>query len=358
MSVHIRPQVAALPSYIPGKKLNSADAVKLSSNENPYPAPPSVVAAARQAMEQPGRYPDMFATELCEHLGKIYGIDPSLVVAGNGSTAVISHTVCAVAGPGDQVVMPWRSFEAYPIIVRSSGAQDIAVPLLPDGRHDLPALVRAVNTNPKVRCVMLCSPNNPTGCIITRSELAQFLAQIPSTVLVLLDEAYLDFVTDPQGANGLDFLASHQNLVLLRTFSKAYQLAGLRVGYLLASDPTLAGAVRAVATPFGVNRGAEAAALAALKEESYRLSTVSKIVAQRERLLGCLRERGWDIPQAQGNFFYLPYPGLVDQIVQACASKAITVRPFQGEGVRVSVGLPEENSRFLEAIGDLVPENR
>jgi histidinol-phosphate aminotransferase len=234
--VPLRPAVAALPAYVPGGRVApGAAAFKLSSNENPYPPLPSVVAAIADAAADVNRYPDMYATELVEALADRLGVTAAEVVVGNGSVAVLAHVLQTVVEPGDEVVYPWRSFEAYPIAVAVAGGTSVQVPLLTGegrGRLDLRAMAAAVTE--RTRVVLVCTPNNPTGPVVHRDEVDAFLAAVPSDVLVVLDEAYLEFVRDPQAPDGLAVYAKHPNVVLLRTFSKAYGLAGLRVGYAVA----------------------------------------------------------------------------------------------------------------------------
>ena len=227
--VPLRPALADLPPYVPGARVPvGAAAFKLSSNENPYPPLPSVVLAISDAAEDVNRYPDMYATELVGAIAASLGVAPENIVAGCGSVAVLGHVLTAVCQPGDEVVVPWRSFEAYPIAVTLAGARGVHVPVGDDGRLDLEAMAAAVT--PRTRVVLVCTPNNPTGPAVHADELATFLAAVPKDVLVVLDEAYVEFVRDPQAPDGLAVFAEHPNVVLLRTFSKAFGLAGLRVG--------------------------------------------------------------------------------------------------------------------------------
>ncbi|WP_034492796.1 aminotransferase class I/II-fold pyridoxal phosphate-dependent enzyme, partial [Actinomyces sp. oral taxon 171] len=265
-TVRIRPDVAALPTYVPGARPDAAAAAqiaKLSSNELPYPPQDAVVEAITRAATGVNRYPEMTGETLMQALARRWGVEAEQVVVGNGSVALIQHLLDAVCRPGDEVVIPWRSFEAYPICVAVAGARAVRVPLTTDARHDVPAMLAAIT--PRTRVVMACTPNNPTGTILTADELAELVAGVPRDVVVLIDEAYLDFVTDPRAGDALTLLAGAPNLVVSRTFSKAHALAGMRVGYLVC-EPVLAAAIGSVATPFGVNLPAQAAAVAALGE--------------------------------------------------------------------------------------------
>lgn len=346
--VPLRPAVAALPAYVPGARVApGAAAYKLSSNENPYPPLPSVVAAIADAAADVNRYPDMYATELTEALAADLGVGADQVVVGNGSVAVLAHVLQTVVEPGDEVVYPWRSFEAYPIAVAVAGGTSVQVPLQAGagaGRLDLPAMAAAITE--RTRVVMVCTPNNPTGPVVHRDELETFLAAVPSDVLVVLDEAYLEFVRDPEAPDGLAVHAQHPNVVLLRTFSKAYGLAGLRVGYAVAR-PRLAAGIRAVSTPFGVSHIAQRTALASLAARDELLQRVDHLVADRARLVEGLRDQGWALPESQANFVWFDLGERTMQRAEEARAAGAIVRPFAGEGLRVSVGEPEATDLFL-----------
>ncbi|MCU1430967.1 MAG: aminotransferase [Actinotalea sp.] len=344
--VPLRAAVETLPAYVPGARAGAdRHAYKLSSNENPFPPLASVRAAVERAASQLNRYPDMFATELGEALAVKHGVSPAGVVAGCGSVAVLGHVLEAFCDAGDEVVHAWRSFEAYPIAIRLQGAVPVPVPLLLDGRHDLPAMAAAVTD--RTRVVLVCSPNNPTGPAVTHSELAGFLASVPDHVLVVLDEAYVEFVRHEDPVRSEEVLARHLNVVVLRTFSKAYGLAALRVGYAV-THPDLARAVRTASTPFGVNHLAQVGALASLEAEDELLERVERVVEERDRLVAGLREQGWSVPDTQANFVWLPTgAGTADLAAQGAAG-GVLVRPFAGEGLRITVGETAANDRVLE----------
>ncbi|MDR3202224.1 MAG: aminotransferase class I/II-fold pyridoxal phosphate-dependent enzyme, partial [Bifidobacteriaceae bacterium] len=240
----------------------------------------------------------------------------------------------------------WRSFEAYPLLVALAGADSVQVPITDDAaRHDFAALASAITD--RTRVILLCSPNNPTGPAIRQGELADFLGAVPSDVLVVLDEAYVQFITDPEAARFEALDKDFPNLVSLRTFSKAYGLAGLRVGYAIAR-PRIAEAVRAASTPFGVNAAAQLAARVSLGMGEAMRERVAVIVGQRERMAEALRGQGWNLPDAQGNFVWLPLGAQSAPFAQAAAAAGILVRPFDGEGVRVTAGEPEAIDALLE----------
>src|SRR3954471_24509262 len=300
----LRAVLAAIPRYVPGRPAAVNDervTFKLSSNENPYPPLPSVLEAVARAAETLNRYPDMGSARLVEAIAARLAVPAECVVPGTGSVALLGHLVQSVCDEGDEVVFAWRSFEAYPIVTQVCGARPVPVPLTPDARHDLPAMADAVTA--RTRLILVCSPNNPTGPTVHAEELEAFLARVPRDVLVAFDEAYVEFVRDEKGPDGVELWRRHPNLAVLRTFSKAYGLAGLRVGYVVA-HPGVADAVRATAVPFGVSTLAQEAAVASLAAEAELLERVDAIVAERERVVAALRGQGWQVPDAQGNFVW------------------------------------------------------
>jgi histidinol-phosphate aminotransferase len=317
----------------------------LASNESPFGPTPRVVEAIARAAGDANRYPDPTSSALVERLAEHVGVPAPMIALGTGSVALCTQLATAAAGPGDEIVFAWRSFEAYPIVTGAAGATAVPVPLLPDARHDLPAMAAAVG--PATRLVFLCSPNNPTGPVLRHDEVVAFLDAVPQDLLVVLDEAYWEYVTDPARADGVALARQRRNVIALRTFSKAFGLAGLRVGYGVG-DPALVARLRLVALPFGVSRLAEAAAVAALDDAPAALANVAATIAERERVVAALAEAGWSVPQAQGNFVWLPLGSDSEAFADACRAAGFTVRAFPGDGVRVSIGEPEANRRFVD----------
>jgi histidinol-phosphate aminotransferase len=336
-------RLGSIPAYQAGRRAPSG-AYKLSSNENPFPPLPGVLAAIADASAEVNRYPDFATSALVDALSQRHGLPAECVSVSTGSVAVLQAICSAFASTGDEVVHAWRSFEAFPIVVTVSGATPVAVPLRPDETHDLAAMRDAITD--RTRVVVLCSPNNPTGTVIRHDALASFLADVPPRVVVVLDEAYLEFVRSPHAADGESLLSDHDNLVVLRTFSKAFGLAGLRVGYAIAGAP-VATAIRKAQTPFGVTTVAERAALASLAAEPELLERVGVVVAERERVLAHLRRQDWAVTPSQGNFVWLRLGDGSVRFARACEAAGIVVRPFAGEGVRVTIGEPPANDRFL-----------
>lgn len=350
-----RPHVARIPAYIPGRPPTPRPGLttyKLSSNENPYPPLPGVVEAANAAVATMNRYPDMGSTALYGALAARLGVPAERLAAATGSVALIYQTLAAFCDPGDEVVYAWRSFEAYPIAVTTAGATSVQVPVTAEGRHDIPAMLAAVTD--RTRVVMVCTPNNPTGPAVTRTELDALLAAVPPHVVVVVDEAYVEFVRMDDAVDGLAVQREHPNVVLFRTFSKAYGLAGFRVGYAVATEE-IATALRAVSLPFGVSGVAQAAAVASLAAEPELLARVAALVAERDRLVAGLAAVGWDVPEPQGNFVWFGLGDRAADFAAAAEEAGIVVRPFAGEGARVSVGEPEANDRVVRVASAFAP---
>ncbi|BAJ74624.1 histidinol-phosphate/aromatic aminotransferase and cobyric acid decarboxylase [Microbacterium testaceum StLB037] len=341
----IRPEIAALPAYRQGRQA-SADAFKLSSNENPFDPLPGVLEAI-QAASGINRYPDATASRLRERLAARHGVSPDDVHVGAGSVSLLAQLLLATSGPGDEVVYAWRSFEAYPSLVAVAGATSVQVPLTEDFRHDLPAMAAAITE--RTRLVIVCSPNNPTGPTVTHDDFAAFVDAVPADVLIVLDEAYAEFVTEPASVEGdrVRAIIARPNIVILRTFSKAYGLAGLRVGYAVGHTRVL-DAARSTAIPLSVTAAAEEAALASLAVESELLERVRVIAERRDRLVARLREAGWSVPDAQGNFVWLPAGERTLEVAAAFEDAGLVVRPFAGDGVRISIGEEESLDRIVE----------
>nr|WP_194716795.1 histidinol-phosphate transaminase [Microbacterium sp. CFBP 13617] len=348
----IRPEIAALPAYRQGRQA-SPDAFKLSSNENPFDPLPGVLEAIQGATGI-NRYPDATAARLRERLAARHGVSPDDVHVGAGSVSLLAQLLLATSGPGDEVVYAWRSFEAYPSLVAVAGATSVPVPLTADFRHDLPAMAAAVTD--RTRLIIVCSPNNPTGPTVTHDEFAAFVDSVPADVLIVLDEAYAEFVTDPASVEGdrVRAIIARPNIVVLRTFSKAYGLAGLRVGYAIGHTRVL-DAARSTAIPLSVTAAAEEAALASLRAESELLERVTVIAQRRDGLVARLREAGWPVPDTQGNFVWLPAGERAVEVAAAFEEAGLVVRPFAGDGVRISIGEEESLDRIVEAAASVAP---
>ena len=357
MSVgRVRPAVAAMASYRPGKSAAQAedehgitDAIKLASNENPYPPVPAVVEAIAAAAGDVNRYGDHRAADLRAAIAGWLDVDVDRVAAGCGSVGLLQQLLLAYVDPGDEVVYPWPSFEAYPIDVQLTGGVEVTVPLV-DHTFDLEAVAAAVTDRTKL--VLLANPNNPTGTAVHVDQLRRLVEQVPGDVLVVVDEAYREFVTADLGDPITDLQPGHPNVVVLRTFSKAFGLAALRTGYAVA-DPEVVVELDKVLIAFAVNHLAQVASLAAIAARDEVQAVVDRITAERDRVVASLRADGWDLPDAHANFVYLPLGSRTDAVFPEMEKRGVVVRPFPGVGMRVTIGTPAQNDRFLATLAEV-----
>lgn len=357
MSVgRIRPSVVSLPVYKPGKAAVQAeeehgitDAIKLASNENPYAPIPAVVEAIRAAATTVNRYPDHGAVALRGAIAQWLGIGRERIATGPGSVGLLRQVCMAYLDPGDEAVFPWVSFEAYPIFTTEMGAVPVRVPLV-DHAFDLGAVADAVTERTKL--VLLATPNNPTGTAVSTGQIGRLLARIPDDVVVVVDEAYREFADPALGDPVADLVPHHRNVVVLRTFSKAYGLAGLRLGYAVG-DPELIVDIDKLLLPFSTNSLVQAAALAAIEHVDDIRPRLELLVAERHRLVQALTGAGWKLPDAQANFVFLSLGARTADVYLALERKGVVTRPFAGEGLRVTVGSPEENDRFLATLAEV-----
>lgn len=343
-----RAALAALPPYVPGRRASSPRTAPLAANESHYPPLPQVLASVGTALGRVNRYPDALGADLRHAIADVHGVDADRVVVGPGSLGVLQQIVIAMCEPGDEVVFAWRSFEAYPLVATLAGARAVPVPLRDDESHDLAAMAAAVGDHTRV--VLLCSPNNPTGVALAHSAVERFLNQLPSHVLVVIDEAYAEFVTDPSAVRGSALLERHPNVCVMRTFSKAYGLAGLRVGYALA-DPVVAEGLRRAGLPFAVNTIAQHAAIACLAAAAQLDERVTAVTAERDRVECAVRALGWRIPAGQANFVWLRADeARRTELVDAFTRADILVRGYPDDGVRVTLADPATNDRVLAVL--------
>jgi histidinol-phosphate aminotransferase len=345
--VKIRESISQLPGYKAGGKAQPVAGLapyKLSSNENPLNPLPSVVAVIAEAAASINRYPDPLASELTEKLADKLSVPAGAIALGTGSVGVCQQIVQALCDAGDEVIYAWRSFEAYPIITSIAGAISVRVALTPTGEHDLAAMAAAITE--RTRVIFICTPNNPTGTIVHQRDLDSFMTKVPKNVLVVIDEAYIEFNRDAEAIDGLASLNRYSNVGILRTFSKAYGLAGLRVGYFVG-PAAVAEAVKKTAVPFGVSSLAQAAAISSLDQEVELLDRVESLVQLRNWFESELTKLGFQLLPSQANFVWLALGRRTDEFFQACNEVAVAVRPFTGEGVRISIGEREALERLL-----------
>ncbi|MGW0891427.1 histidinol-phosphate transaminase [Saccharopolyspora sp. NPDC002578] len=344
MTVRIRADLDQLPAYVAGRTV--AGSLKLASNEVSAGPLPSVTEAIARAAGEVHRYPDMGATRLTDALATRLDVDPARIAVGCGSVGLCEQLVQITCTTEDSVVYPWRSFEAYPIMSHIVGATQIQVPLTAEHALDLDAMAAAIT--PDTRLVFVCSPNNPTGPAVRRAELERFLDSVRSDVLVVLDEAYREFVTDPDVPDGVELAARYDNVLVLRTFSKAYGLAGLRIGYAIGPEH-VAEALRKVCVPFSVNAVGQAAALASLDAQDELRARCAAIASERVRVRDELLALGFEVPETQANFVWLPLGDRAAEFSEHCLTERVVVRAFAGSGVRITIGDTGENDTLLAA---------
>ena len=345
LSPRFRPVLDTFPAYKPGKAPIAAagEAHKLSSNESPYGPLPSVIEVIAEAGGSVNRYPDNGAEALIGALAERFAVPAGHVAVGCGSVGVLKQLIEAVSDPGSEVLYAWRSFEAYPMLADLAGLTSVRVPLR-QATHDLAAMAAAIT--PQTRLVLVCNPNNPTGTVVREPELTEFIDQVPADCLVVLDEAYREYIRDPGVPDGIDLYRDRPNVAVLRTFSKAYGLAGLRVGFLIGQE-AVAEAVRKTMLPFTVSSVAQAAAIASLSAENELLERVEAVVKERDRVTAALRAEGWTVPDTEANFVWLGLGEHTMRFAESCDAAGIAVRPFAGDGARISIGTSAANDAFL-----------
>jgi histidinol-phosphate aminotransferase len=363
MTVTFAEKLARIPGYQAGvpkgqapEAIAAGEIAQLASNESPFSPHPKVVDAIRAAATAMNRYPDPGATLLRQRIAERYKTEPGRVAVGNGSCEILLAAAEALCEPGAEIVYAWPSFSMYPYLAALSGAGEIRVPLGEGEVHDLEAMASEVTA--ATQLAIVCNPNNPTGTHLSAAQIAAFCERLPAHVTIVLDEAYVEFQTDDDPDATIDLLASFPNLVVLRTFSKVYGLAGLRVGFAIGSAKFRA-AVDAVRQPFSVNALAQAAAAEAILHQDDVHRRVEETLVQRVRVEEGLRELGLKTAATQANFSWIDLADADEkEIVAGLGERQIAVRagtPLGGPGhIRVSYGTPAENDRFLAALGELL----
>ncbi|RLC30318.1 MAG: histidinol-phosphate transaminase [Deltaproteobacteria bacterium] len=365
MKINVPEHILSIAPYTPGKPIEELEreygiqnSVKLASNENPLGPSPMAVAAAVKALNNLHRYPDGAAHDLSAKLAGRLGVNPENIVLGNGSDEVIALLAQALLRPGDEVVIPRPSFLMYDITVRSVGATPVYVPLT-ELHIDLDAVKESITA--ATRMIFICSPNNPTGTVVCKSDMERFLADLPENIVVVLDEAYLEFVRDPDAAKGNDYIDESRPLVSLRTFSKAYGLAGMRVGYGIMPS-VLSNLLHRIRLPFNVSLPAQAAAGAALDDDGFLEKSVCLVHEGLEFLYHALDEMGLGYFPTQTNFFLVDVARDAHDVFEKLLGHGIIVRSMRSYGyneyLRVNVGLPEENRRFVTALAEVLDRAR
>ncbi|MDI1253466.1 histidinol-phosphate transaminase [Thermomonas sp.] len=365
-----RPGVRELRAYDPGHDLVSlrrrfaqtaqTQLVELGSNENPYGASPRARDAIVDALAGIHLYPDPLGGDLKRALATFHGIETSRLLLGNGSHELLMQLAQVFAGPGDEVVASRFGFAVYALAAQAAGASFRPAPALPRGHamqhgHDLAELGAAIG--PRTKLVYLANPNNPTGTWFAANAFAAFMASVPTNVIVVVDEAYAEFVTAPDYASALLLVERYPNLVVTRTFSKAYALAGLRVGFAIA-DPGLITLMERVRESFNVNALGLAAAEAALGDGAHLQASIAGNAAQREALSNGLRERGLHVSPSQTNFLLVAFGERAAQVEAGLVSRGVVLRPMGGYGLgeylRITVGTAPENERLLATLDEVL----
>jgi len=363
MTVTFAEKLARIPGYQAGvptgqapEAIAAGGIAQLASNESPFPPHPKVVEAIRAAAGAMNRYPDPDATLLRRRLAERYETEPGRVAVGNGSCEILLAAAEALCEPGAEILYAWPSFSMYPHLAALTGARDIRVPLAEGEVHDLEAMAAEVTA--ATQLAIVCNPNNPTGTYLPAAEVAAFCERVPSHVTIVLDEAYIELQTVDDPDTTVDLLADFPNLVVLRTFSKVYGLAGLRVGLALGSAKFRA-AVDAVRQPFSVNALAQAAAAEAILHQDDVERRVERTLVERVRVEAGLSELGLATAETQTNFSWVDLGDAEEgEVVAALAERSIAVRPGTPLGdpghIRVSYGIPAENDRFLDALAKIL----
>ena len=357
MPIRVHPDIAKLVPYSPGKPLDELErelgihgAVKLASNENPLGPSPKALAALDERKETVHLYPDGGAHDLTRALADRWKVSGDHVVVGNGSDEIISLLVKTFVSPGEEAVMADHTFVMYKLAVTGGHGVCVEVPLK-DWRHDLPAMARAVTG--RTRVVFVCNPNNPTGTMVTRDEVREFMAAVPDDVIVVFDEAYYEYVRDPHYPDTLDYVRQNRPVVVLRTFSKIYGLAGLRIGYGITT-PEIVEYLHRVRNPFNANTLAQVAARAALGDEQHVAASRALNEAEMASVDNGLRALGLAPLPSQANFLFFDTHRNGRDVFDRLLREGIIVRHLGGSMLRVTIGRPEENRRFLKALSHVM----
>jgi histidinol-phosphate aminotransferase len=357
MPLTVHPNIASLSPYVPGKPIEELErelgitrAIKLASNENPCGPSPKGVAVLGEIGPTLHRYPDGGGRRLRVALAERWKLTPDHVILGNGSDEIIGLLVRAVMTPGDEAVMADQTFVIYKTEVTAAHGVPIEVPLKA-WRHDLTAMADAVT--PRTRLLFICNPNNPTGTMVTAAEVERLMARLPEHVVVVFDEAYYEYVRSREFPDSLAYVKQNRHAVVLRTFSKIYGLAGLRIGYGLSS-PEIVGYLDRVRPPFNANSVAQRAALAALGDEEHLARSRSVTESGLAALQAGLRNLGFEPVPSEANFVYFDVGRDGKQVFERLLREGIIIRHIEGHMLRVTVGLPEENQRFLQALATVV----
>ena len=357
----VNPHILGIKPYQPGKpveelerELGVSGAIKVASNENPIGPSPKALAAMRDALDDMNRYPDGAAFSLRAKLAERYGVGHDQLVFGCGADEVLELLAKSFLAPGAEVVYAWPSFAMYPVIIQGMGATGVPVPLDEDLQHDLDAMAKAIT--PKTKMVIVCNPNNPTGTCFGRDAFESFVEKLPEDLILVVDEVYWDFARSDDFPDTLGCIARRPGTISVRSFSKLYGLAGLRIGFGI-SDPELADYLNRARHPFNVNRLAEVAALAALDDTEHVEQTLRRNREGADAISEALTALGLQVWPTDTNFILVKSDRPGTELYDALLRKGVIVRPLPGTGldhhVRVTIGTPAENARLIDAMRDL-----
>jgi histidinol-phosphate aminotransferase len=355
--INIAENIRSISPYVPGKpieelerELGISGSIKLASNENPLGPSPKAVAAVKKAVEGLNRYPDGSGFYLSQALAAKYGVDLNQVILGNGSNELIELAVRTFVQPGDEIISADPSFVVYKMITQAGGGTNIIVPCK-DMRHDLDAMAERIT--PKTRIVFIANPNNPTGTINTSAELDRFMGRVPDHVIVALDEAYFEYVTHADYPDSLDHLKEGKNVLALRTFSKIYGLAGLRIGYGITT-PEIAELMNKVRQPFNTNSLAQIGAVAALADRKHVEKSIAINNEGKQFLYQTFQRLGIKFIPTEANFIMFETGLDGRELYTALLKQGVIIRPMGGNRLRVTIGTPAENKRFVEELEKVV----
>lgn len=363
--IKVSPDIAGIIPYPPGKPMEELErelgikgSIKLASNENPLGPSRKAVAAIRKGVEKIQRYPDGAGYYLKEALANKWKVDSSQVAIGNGSNEIIELLVRTFILPGDEAIMARPSFSLYRLMITAGHGTPVQIPLK-EGRHDLTEMAKAIT--PKTKLIFICNPNNPTGTIVRKKEVVRFLLRVPKRILVVFDEAYAEYATDAEFPQTIDFLREGASVIFLRTFSKIYGLAGLRIGYGISS-PEVIDYMNRVRQPFNTNLPAQQGALAALSDEGHVAKSLRINQEGKEYLYRQFDEIGLTYLPSETNFIYFDLngsdPSLGKKIFTSLLQKGVIIRHLEGLHLRVTIGLPKENQRFIKSLREALSEKR
>lgn len=353
MALKVHPDIASLVPYVPGKPIEELQrelglprAIKLASNENPIGPSPKALAVLAETASTLHRYPDGGAFRLRGALAHRWKVTPDQVILGNGSDELLGLLARAFLSPGDEAVMAEQTFVIYKMEVQAAHGVVVEVPQK-HWHHDLPAMAAAITD--KTRLLFVCNPNNPTGTMATKTEVAALMARVPDHVVVVFDEAYYEYVRHPEFPESIDYVKAGRSVIVLRTFSKIYGLAGLRIGYGITS-PEIAGYLNRIRPPFNANSMAQQAALAALEDEAHVTASRSLTHSEMDKVRRQLQRLGFEALPSEANFLYFDAKRDGREVFNALLREGIIVRHIQGSMLRVTIGLPDENQLFLSAL--------